>query len=200
MSGIDSRTLATTHLTRTLVAVALLASLVVVQSGRNASAAGCAAGKSGRAASDAGMLVVSDEHTKKAPLEIRYDQPAGGIWMGEAGPLGPGGVRTPFRIASAARFADLHVRVEWPTPSVTDLDLYLFDQWGQRRAYSESWNVDLLDRTVPFSDASYGGEGFEYIEGVTIPSCRPYELATSSWHSAGEKVTVKLWLARSKRN
>lgn len=189
--------MATTNVTRTLVAVALLASLLAVQSGRNASAAGCAAGKGGRAASDAGMLVVSDEHTKKAPLEIHYDQPAGGVWMGEAGPLGPGGVRTPFRIASAARFADLHVRVEWPTPSVTDLDLYLFDQWGQRRAYSESWNVDVLDEVNPLNlGNSSGGEGFEYIDGVTIPSCRRYEVATSNWHSAGEKVTLKLWLAR----
>lgn len=139
------------------------------------------------------VLTVTDKHTEEQPLEIRYDQPAAALFLEAPAPLGDGWVQTPIKIASATRYPDLHVRAEWPTPSVTDLDLFLLDRWGGQIASSESWNLQPLDDLYG-TDPNTGGPGYEYLKAIPAEGCGRYTVGTGAWHTPGEKVTLRLWL------
>ncbi len=132
---------------------------------------------------------VSDAATKVRPVVIEYDQP-GGLYYTGSGPTGPGSVFTPVSVISQQRRPKLHVRIDWPTPSPADIDLFLYDHGSEPVAESYAWNVGPLDEV----EGNSGGEGFEYIEGAPVRRCVGYWVGTSSWHSLRDRVTLRMWL------
>lgn len=143
------------------------------------------------ASSRSTALTVTDKHTEGRPLEVTFDQPAAVLFVEGPSPIGDARIETPIRIASATRYPDLHVRAEWPTPSVTDLDLFLWNRWGEPIRSSESWNIQPLD---DLDSTNTGGPGYEYIKGAPVEGCGRYTVMTGAWHTPGEKVTLRLWL------
>lgn len=193
MFGIAQRTTLTTPLACVLVSVvALLWLATALAAPARTAAKKCTDGPSRQGSSQPTAAVVSDKHTERRPLEITYDQGAGVTFLEAPSPAGSAEVFTPVLVRSATLYPELYVRVEWPTPSVTDLDLFVYDRWDGLMASSEGWNVDALDQ----AEGDNSGQGYEYIDGVPARSCGRYTIRTGSWHSPGERVTLKMWLAR----
>ncbi len=135
-------------------------------------------------------VVVTDAATAADPVVIDYQQPATVMFS----PPWESGVYTSVRIASKRRFATLHVKAEWKTPSASDIDLFLFDACCTEDwiASSEGWNIDVVDEF----EGNRAGAGYEYLPDVDMRPRARYSVATAAWHSAGERVTLKVWLSR----
>lgn len=193
MFGTAQRTTLTMLLARALVFVVALLPLVSGLAAPARTAPSRCAGDAARQdSSRSKAIVVSDKHTEQRPLGITYDQPAGVTFLEAPSPAGSAEVSTPVNVRSDTPYPELHVRVEWPTPSVTDLDLFIYDRWDGLMASSEGWNVDALDQAA----GDNSGQGYEYIDGVPARACGRYTIRTGSWHTPGERVTLKMWLAR----
>ncbi|MGH2748421.1 MAG: hypothetical protein ACRDKB_10905 [Actinomycetota bacterium] len=93
-----------------------------------------------------------------------------------------------FQIVSKKKAVAITVRAEWSTPSLSDLDYYLFHD-GAEVGSSTTFNP------FPRLFQNTGGEGFEQIRLRGRASCDGFTLESRPWFSpTGEDVTLKVWL------
>lgn len=152
----------------------------------NAAAARCSTERA-RELSDRPPIQITNRATKTDPIVVRYDQPQNAVFMGPGETAGE--VKFALQMSSGHRVPRLHVSLEWPTPSVSDIDAYLYDSAGEEVARAEHWNVSPVEEML----GANGGSGYEYF-ATHVGRCSTYQLMTDTWHSPGEKVTMKIWL------
>lgn len=140
---------------------------------------------------------ITDKYTAKKPLTIKFSHgPA--AWL-LADPEDPtAGQRAivedtkwfNFQVDSKKRFVGLYVRQEWPTPSASDLDLYMYDRSGSQVGSSGEFNA------VPGTGlgTGEGGMGFEQISGYGAVDCTGYTVESRAFTTHGENVTLTVWL------
>lgn len=139
------------------------------------------------------VLRVSDEATKDKPLTIEYSHGLG-VVVSDA----PSQNSRFFKIGvvadgRAARF--LNVRAEWPTPSPSNLDLYLYR--GKYLAGSGAFNNPALDAVHNQIDPQDGGMGYEWIKDYPAFPCQGFALESFANWTAGETVTLEVWLSKT---
>jgi hypothetical protein len=154
------------------------------------------ASSNGAEAIEAEIVKLTDKMTAEKPLTIEYSHgPA--LWF----PGLIGGVPTPdpaqedtkwfnFQIYSK-KPVGIYVRAEWPTPSPSDIDLYMYDKTGTEVEHSGAFNAAAVDL---LSDRGRGGPGFESIPGAPVAKCAGYTLESRAFDTAGEDMTLKVWL------
>lgn len=150
---------------------------------------------------EAPVIRVTDEHTASKPLTLNYGQgpnlwvfdPIQGTWVG----IVQDTVFHNFQVHTSRKQVGLNLRIEWPTPSKSDIDLGLYDGFGSHLYWSGAFNfpfVDVVGQAVlgPYS----GGDGFEEIAGWPAGPCDGFTLETWSFVTAGENITMKIWLGK----
>lgn len=160
----------------------------------------CAAFKPVEPASDAGekaeaveapVVKLSPKHTEEKPFVAEYSHgPAYWDTLTQT-PIHEDTVYFNFQVFSKAPTSGLHVRLEWPAPSPSDIDLYLFDSAGERVASSGAFNP------VPapgLNAGGNGGQGFESIPGFAAGSCSGFTVESRAFITPGEDMTLKAWL------
>ncbi len=148
----------------------------------------------GTPALDAPVARVTDKATEEDPLVIEYEHELSyGVPLVRA--LDDDEKFFNFQVVSKRAAPGLHLRAEWDPVPHSDIDLYLHDRRGKQVAYSDAWNVPVLDDV---SDQVYyeghGGLGYEYIEGYGVANCGGYTLMSETALSPGTSVTLTVWL------
>ncbi len=104
----------------------------------------------------------------------------------------------PIQVLTKKGRPGLHVRIEWGTPSVDEIDLFLQTNDGEYVAADDGTNVPL-----PLKDEDYpkvaglSGMGYEYIPGYAVTNCAGFVVQSEALRSAGRDVTLKLWLGKA---
>ena len=140
---------------------------------------------------------ITDKYTQAKPLTIAYNHgPA--FWF-QADPQDPTNGQAPavedtkwfnFQVDSKKKFAGLYIRQEWSSTSVSDMDLYLWDKNGQQAAVAG----DLNQAEGTPLDSGTGGMGYEEISGLGVSDCSGYTAESRAFTTAGEAMTLKVWL------
>ena len=141
---------------------------------------------------------ITDRYTAKKPLTIKFSHgPAAWLLANPQDPTSSSQVPIVedtkwfnFQVDSKKRFVGLYIRQEWPTPSASDLDLYMYDRSGARVGTSGEFNV------APGTGlgTGEGGMGYEQISGFGATDCSGYTVESRAFTTHGENVTLKVWL------
>ena len=144
------------------------------------------------------VQTVTDKYTEAKPLTISYDHgPA--FWF-LADPADPTGGQSAavedtkwfnFQIDSKKKYVGLHIRQEWSTNSPSDMDLYLYDRTGALAGSSGEFNAVAGTGAIGTGD---GGLGYEQIRGLGVTDCDGYTVESRAFTTAGEAMTLKVWL------
>ena len=148
-------------------------------------------------ASKAKVKKVTDKFTAKKPLTIEYSHgPA--AWL-LADPEDPTTGQRPvvedtkwfnFQVDSKKKFVGLYLRQEWASTSPSDMDLYLYDRTGGQAGTSGEFNA-TPGLGLGTGD---GGMGYEQISGLGVTDCAGYTAESRAFSTAGEAMTLKVWL------
>jgi hypothetical protein len=156
-------------------------------------AKGCAAFTPGEQGADAETVVVKDENTAEAPLEVTVTQEPG---MGNDQGVGQyDGVVHQFRnvqVDAIAAEAGLYIRYEFPV--YEDHDIYVNYSDGTEAAHAGGFNQAPEG---PFDGTGAGGhseQGAEQIDGLRTADCAGYTVDLANFIGEGGDYTVKLWL------
>jgi hypothetical protein len=156
----------------------------------------CPAYVPGEQGAEAESVVVTDEHTEEAPLELTIEQE-----VGLANDLGLGqydGTAHTFRnlqLDSAAAEAGLYIRYEFP--AYEDHDLYVNYADGSEAAHVGGFNATPVG---PFDGTGAGGHsetGAEQIDGLRTADCAGYTIDFSNYLGEGGEYTVIVWLGET---
>lgn len=149
------------------------------------------------------LSMVTERHSEAKPLmfEFSHKPVVGTAWPLEPWVFVVEPVNEYFNIQVQAsqRRMTLNARLEWPTPSVSNIDLGLYSATGSKIVWSEAWNNVVLDTAVPVPSGENGGPGFEQITGIPVPRCEGFTLVSSPHNNTGEDVVLKVWLSRPRR-
>ena len=155
---------------------------------------GCATFAPGELGAEAETLVVKDENTAEAPLEITLEH-------------GPGAVRAEvsrshviknLQIDSAAPEAGLYIRYEFP--DYEDHDLYVEDAAGNVVGQAAGSNqVSDVPEVGPAANegTGIGGHsemGAEVIDGLRTADCAGYTVDFDNFAGEGGEYIAKVWL------
>lgn len=133
--------------------------------------------------------VITDDMTEQQPLVLEYQHGiANDSWIPGVDEVDHEEKYFNFQVRSKKRSPSLHIRIEWPVTSPSDIDLHLYDAWANQVAASDSFNL-------PAPDGSTGGWGFEYIGYDGASNCDGFSLLSFAARSLGTDVTLKAWLA-----
>ena len=148
------------------------------------------------------VLRVNERHTEKRPLEVRFDQGRNLWWMdplsGEWHAVTEDTVFHNIQVVSRRARSALNIRIDWPTPSGSDLDLGLYDEHGTNQVWSGAFNNLVLDTVFTQALGPYsGGDGYEEILEWPARRCQGFTTETWSMHTTGERVTMTIWLGTS---
>lgn len=98
-----------------------------------------------------------------------------------------------FQLVAGARASQINARIEWGTPSVSDIDLRLYGQSGAEIDYSAAFNP-LEGVTTPV----FGGDdanGMEQLLGIWMGRCSGFTVESRpAWSPGEDAVTLKVWL------
>ncbi len=143
------------------------------------------------------VLKVTDKATESKPLTIEYRQGAGqGFPLHQGDPFFQDNTYFNLQIDSSRREVGLYVRTEWPTPSPSDIDMYLYT-FGELVGWSEAWNNEVLDTVSANVWTGPGGTGYEMISGYPAFRCQGFTVENmSSSVPLGEDATFKVWLGK----
>jgi hypothetical protein len=153
----------------------------------------CPAYVPGEQGAEAESVVVTDEHTEEAPLELTIEQEVGlanDLVLGQYD-----GTAHTFRnlqLDSAAAEAGLYMRYEFP--AYEDHDLYVNYADGSEAAHVGGFNATPVG---PFDGTGFGGHsetGAEQIDGLRTADCAGYTIDFSNYLGEGGEYTVKVWL------
>ena len=142
---------------------------------------------------EAEIQMVTAAHTEEAPLVIEYEH-------------GPAFWETVTRTAvmedtmffniqvdnPAAPTSGLYIRQEWPSPSLSDMDLYLYDSSGAEVEASGAFNQTPVP--LPLGGFETGAMGYESISGFVAGQCSGYTIESRAFTTLGESMTLKVWL------
>lgn len=145
-----------------------------------------------RPAADAKITTVTDAATAEAPVVVEYEHgPA--LWeTASQTPIQEDTLWFPIQIDSASPTTGLFVRLDWGIPSVSDIDLYLWDgTTGEQAAVSGATNAVPVN--APFV-AETGAMGYESISGFAAGDCSNYLVESRAFATTGEAMTLTLWL------
>lgn len=138
------------------------------------------------------VIKVTDAATAEAPIVIEYEH---GVALWETAsqmPVLEDTLWFPVQIDSASPTKGLFARLDWATPSVSDIDLYLWDGVsGEQAAVSGATNAVPVN--APFV-AETGAMGYESISGFAVGDCSNYLVESRAFMTAGEAMTLTLWL------
>lgn len=142
------------------------------------------------------VVTITDAHTAEAPLVIEYEHGAA-LWSITQSPIQEDTVFFNFQIDSANPEVGLYVFQEWAKQPGSDMDLYIWDGIsGEEATHSGSSNVT----PVPVSEGSEihgqgtGGWGLESVSGFPVPDCGGYTVESRAFSTAGEDMTLTVWL------
>ena len=138
------------------------------------------------------VTTITDTATADAPVVIEYEHgPA--LWdTANQEPIVEDTKWFNIQVDSAAPAAALYARQEWPIPSVSDMDLYLWDgPSGAQVAVSGAFNGAPVP--VPVVGET-GGMGYESISGLVVGDCAGLAVESRAFMTAGEVMTLKVWL------
>jgi hypothetical protein len=138
------------------------------------------------------VLRITDAATEKRPVSVEFSHGPGVVVSDAASQNSRFFKLAVVASGSATRY--LNVRSEWPTPSPSNLDLYLYR--GDYVAGSGAFNNPVLDAAHNQIDPQEGGMGYEWIRDYPVFSCQGYALESFANWTAGETVTLKVWLSR----
>lgn len=138
------------------------------------------------------VIKVTDKATEEAPVVIEYEH-AVALWeTASQTPVQEDTLWFPVQIDSASPTKGLFVRLDWAIPSVSDMDLYLWDgMTGEQAAVSGATNAVPIN--APFV-AETGAMGYESISGFAVADCSNYLVESRAFMTAGEAMTLTLWL------
>ena len=138
------------------------------------------------------VLKVTDKATAEAPIVVEYEH-AAALWetLTQA-PIQEDTLWFPIQVDSASPTKGLFVRLDWAVPSVSDIDLYLWDGvTGEQAEVSGATNAVPVN--APFV-AETGAMGYESISGFAVGDCSNYLIESRAFMTAGEAMTLTLWL------
>ena len=145
-----------------------------------------------RPEADAEVITVTDAATAEAPIVIEYEHGAA-LWeTATQMPIQEDTKWFNLQIDSAAPATGLYARLDWAVPSVSDIDLYLWDgATGEQAAVSGATNA--VPMNAPFV-AETGAMGYESISGFAAVDCSNFLVESRAFLTAGEAMTLTLWL------
>lgn len=138
------------------------------------------------------IIKVTDKATEEAPIVVEYEHHAA-LWetLTQA-PIQEDTLWFPIQIDSASPTKGLFVRLDWAVPSVSDIDLYLWDGVSGEQA-EVSGATNAVPMNAPFV-AETGAMGYESISGFAVADCSNYLVESRAFMTAGEAMTLTLWL------
>ncbi|MFN2588690.1 MAG: hypothetical protein ABR613_11310 [Actinomycetota bacterium] len=144
------------------------------------------------------VLRVTDAATEKNPVTVEYQH---GPTFDVAGVTVQRDWRLfNFLVDSRKRLVGLYVRIEWPTPSISDIDLYVYGETGKMLAWSEWFNNPVVDEAWGTANPTYwgghGGMGYESVLGLEVRGCYGISVWSDAARSKGDEMTLKLWLGK----
>lgn len=135
-------------------------------------------------------IVITDAARERHPLVIEYTHGPGKVFPAHQGdPLINEARYFNFQVDTKSRRSSVFVRASWPTPSVSDIDLYLYAGDGTMIAGSESSNTHIEE-----ASGSSGGPGFESVSGIAWADCRGFTLESQGSMTLGEQMTLTIWV------
>lgn len=149
---------------------------------------------------DAEVIKLTEKHTEEAPLVVEYEHGAA-LWF-MVNPTDPLGGQAPaqedtvfFNVQNYGKnpSAGIYARIDWPAPSPSDMDLYMYDVTGTQVAASGASNQAPLP-VFGFDAGGRGGNGFESITGHPSPQCSGFTFESRAFATSGESMTLTLWL------
>ena len=142
-------------------------------------------------APSAKVLKVTARATEAKPVTVELDQ-GPGFWIYDAElhqtPVIDSTQFVNVQVVGANK--GLYIRQEWATPSISDLDLYMYDVTGAEVGGSGAFNPAPL----PVISSQTGGMGYEQVSGFDAPNCTGFTIESRSYATTGETVTLKFWL------
>lgn len=138
------------------------------------------------------IIKVTDQATQEAPIVIEYEHGAA-LWeTASQAPIQEDTLWFQIQVDSASPAKGLFARLDWAVPSVSDIDLYLWDGIsGEQAAASGATNAVPVN--APFV-AETGAMGYESISGFAVADCSNYLVESRAFMTAGEAMTLTLWL------
>lgn len=152
-------------------------------------------GTTGSDAIEAEVSQVTTAHTAEAPLVIEFEHGAA-LW--DAATHAPVQEDTKYfgiQLPPGVPQSGLFVRLDWPTPSPSDVDLYLYDDTGTEVANSGAFNFAPVPGVL--DAGGNGGMGFESIPGLAVDQCSGYVVESQAFLTAGEPMTLSVWLGEA---
>lgn len=152
-------------------------------------------GTTGSQAVEAEVTQVTTAHTADAPLVIEFDH---GVAVWEPGTHTPVqedakyfGLQLPPGIPQTA----LTVRIDWATPSPSDVDLYLYDDQGVEVGNSGAFNFAPVPGVL--DAGGNGGMGFESIPALPADQCSGFVVESQAFLTQGEAMTLTVFLGEA---
>ena len=134
------------------------------------------------------VVKVTSKATEEKPVTLEFDH-GPGMWLtADAPPIAEDSVFFNFQ-AEPKKLAKLNVRIEWASPSPSDIDLYVYDQAGLALDESTTYNP------VPQLTDNDDGDGFEQIVDLAAVRCAGFTVESRVSSSLGEAMTIKVWLS-----
>lgn len=150
---------------------------------------GCDAYVPGEQGAEAETLIVKDEHTAEAPLELVIDQDPGAVRAEVRGH-----VFANIQVDSEAAEAGLFVRYSFP--DYEDHDLYVRYADGALAAQAAGFNPIVEAPLVNDGTtvAGHSERGAEQVDGVRTADCAGYTADFVNFLGEGGEYTVTMWL------
>lgn len=141
---------------------------------------------------DATTVAVTDAATAEAPIVIEFEHGAA-LWeTASQTPIQEDTKWFPIQVDSASPTKGLFVRLDWAIPSLSDMDLYVWDgASGEQAAVSGATNA--VPTNAPLV-AETGAMGYESISGFPVGDCSNFLVESRAFMTAGESMTLTLWL------
>ena len=147
-----------------------------------------------RPEADAEVITVTDAATAEAPLVIEYEHGVA-FWTPDQTAIQEDTKWFKIQVDSAAAGAGLNVRMEWPSPSLSDIDLYVWEGTsGAENSHSGATNA--VPTNAPLV-AETGAMGYESITGSPVVDCGAYLVESRAFTTGGEAMTLQLWLGEA---
>ncbi len=143
-------------------------------------------------ATTAPVAKLTSKYTEEKPLVIEYHHGAA-LWETVTQtPIQEDTQFFNFQIYSGTPETGLHIKMEWANPSPSDIDMYLYDATGARYSSSGAFNPAAVPGV--FDAGGNGGNGYESIPGALVTQCAGYTVESRAFMTAGEDVTLTVWL------
>src|SRR5687767_5546919 len=150
------------------LAIGLVVGLLVATSGAAGARAACKPASGWFDPVEGPATRINDAATEENPVEISFaHDPSGGALIArQLADL----EYFPIQVATKKSSAMLHLRLEWATPSVDEIDLFLQTNDGEYVAAADGANVPLPEEDLP-EGAGLSPMGYEYIPGHPVGNC-----------------------------